>query len=296
MNIKSMAKTVTNKFGRQALKAQKNAPTILFVAGVVGVVGTVVLASRSTLKLEEVLEDAREDIEKANGLREEMPDAYSEQDRKRDMTIIYTKAAGKIVKLYAPAVALGGLSIMALSGSHIILTRRNVALTAAYAALDKGFREYRQRVSEELGEDKEREIRRPVNREVTEKAGKSLVTIARPYGLSPYSVLFDESNKNWDKENMYNQMFLRSMQNWANDLLNARGHLFLNEVYDMLGFPRITAGQVVGWVKNNPNGGDGYVDFGVLTGDVFSAQRFINGDERNVWLDFNVDGVVHDLI
>jgi hypothetical protein len=87
-------------------------------------------------------------------------------------------------------------------------------------------------------------------------------------------------------------MFIRSQQNYANDLLNARGHVFLNEVYDMLGIERTSAGAVVGWVRGN---GDNEIDFGVLN-DLHSGQRFINGDERSVLLDFNVDGVVYDLI
>lgn len=43
-------------------------------------------------------------------------------------------------------------------------------------------------------------------------------------------------------------MFLRRQQDYANEMLKARGHLFLNEVYDLLDIPRSKAGQVVGWV------------------------------------------------
>ena len=88
-------------------------------------------------------------------------------------------------------------------------------------------------------------------------------------------------------------MFLNGQQNFANDLLQARGHVFLNEVYDMLGIPRSQAGAVVGWVKEF---GDGYVDFGIFDGKTSQARSFVNGEERNILLDFNVAGVIYDLI
>jgi hypothetical protein len=68
----------------------------------------------------------------------------------------------------------------------------------------------------------------------------------------------------------------------------------------MLGFERSMAGQVVGWVDGN---GDGYVDFGIfgakIQGDeALVAERldFLNGQTDSVILDFNVDGIVYDLI
>jgi hypothetical protein len=225
----------------------------------------------------------------------------SDEDYRHDQILLRVQTSMKIARLYAPAIGLGVLSIAALTGSHVILTRRNVALTAAYAALDRGFRQYRDRVSKELGADKDREFRYGLTeREIVEetkngpktKMVKDVVTD----DLSIYARVFDETSTSWSKVHMQNQFFLQCQQNYANDLLNKRGHVFLNEIYDMLGLSRTKAGQVVGWVKDNPNGGDSYIDFGVFKGDKFHALRFVNGEERSIWLDFNVDGNVLDLI
>ena len=81
------------------------------------------------------------------------------------------------------------------------------------------------------------------------------------------------------------------MPNLANDKLHAHGHLFLNEVYDMLDIPRSKAGQVVGWVhtKEKP----AYVDFGIF--ETYKKNRdFVNGYERCILLDFNVTGNILD--
>jgi hypothetical protein len=303
MKLKSISNALTSRAGRQILKVQKHSPALLFGAGVVGVIGTVVLASRATLKLEETLHYIQNDMTRVQSATtaSEGHHAYTEQDRQRDMAVLRVKGIVSVGKLYAPAVALGAVSIAALTGSHVILNRRNVALTAAYAAIEKGFREYRERVVGAYGEDKDREFRYGVvKQQIVEETENGPVTktvkrVDMNAAPSVYARFFDESSSSWSKEPTYNQVFIQCQQNWANDMLKARGHLFLNEVYDMLGIPRTKEGQIVGWVLNGE--GDNYVDFGVFRGkEAFMGQQFVNGVERSVLLDFNVDGVVFDKI
>jgi hypothetical protein len=181
------------------------------------------------------------------------------------------------------------------------LTKRNAAITAAYAVLDRGFREYRHRVESAYGSDRERELRYGLTEYEdlvgTEKgpmmvSSKNLMTQG-----SIYARCFDETNRNWNRQHMYNQMFLASQQQFCNDKLRAQGHLFLNEVYDMLGIDRSKEGAVVGWVWDTCDGsGDNYVDFGIFVGDRESGMRFARGYESSIWLDFNVDGIIYDKI
>lgn len=296
MKFKALSNIVTSKMGRQLLHVQKHSPTILFAAGVVGVVGTAVLASRATLKLDTVLDKAHEKLEQREVAR--TVEEYSETDYQTDGVTIYVQAAVEIAVLYGPAIIVGALSIAALTGSHMILSKRNASLAAAYAVLDQGFRRYRERVVKEFGIEKDREFRfdmqdRTIVVETDE--GPVTKTIKQP-GTScdaPYAVVFDATNRNWVKAPGYNQMFLQCQQNYANDKLHAVGHLFLNEVYEMLGFPHTKAGAVVGWVMGN---GDDFVDFGVFEGDRHSGMRFVTGEEPSVWLDFNVDGIIYDKI
>ena len=296
MKLTTIKNVVTSKLGRQLLHVQKSSPTILFGAGIAGIVGTVVLASRATLKLDELLEDTQEKLEKARTLEHH---DYSETDRKRDITLIYAQAFGKIARAYTPAVITGVLSVAAITGSHVILTRRNLGLTAAYATLDRGFQEYRRRVIGELGSEKDIQFRRAlVDKEIVEETDSGPTTkVVKALGskdISGYSMFFDEGNRNWSRQPWQNQMFLQCQQRYANDLLNSRGHVFLNEVLDMLGFQRTRAGAVVGWI--NDGNGDNFVDFGVFSGDEYMGQEFVSGNERSVLLDFNVDGVIYDKI
>lgn len=284
---------VTRTLSAQGLAAQKNAPSWLFAIGIVGTVGSTVLACRATLKLEEVIDEAKSDLDTARGI--DQPDLYSEQDRTQDMVLIYARSAGKLVRLYGPSVIVGGLSIAALTKSHNILNDRVTALSAAYAAVSAGYDRYRAKVIEKYGEEQDREFRQ--QRDIVSAPGpdgKPIdVTIVSPDGTSPYAKFFDQLSPNWSKEPEYNYAFLMSQQNWANDKLRMQGHLFLNEVYDSLGIPRTRAGSVVGWsVKGN---GDKYVDFGIFDDDARN-RAFVNGLEGSVLLDFNVDGVIIDFV
>lgn len=287
------------------LLAKKNSPQLMVGAGVVGMVGTVVLASKATLKVEEIVDDAKEKLEMINQVQMN-PEDYAEyhtDDAQKDKTIIYIQSAIKFGKLYAPSIILGTVSILSIVGGHRILQKRNVALGAAYKVVDSSFRKYRSKVVEELGQEKDDWFRHGIKKEKievteTDDKGKTKVVkkdanVINPNDISMYARFFDDGNKNWKKTPEYNLIFLKSQQNYANDLLLSRGHIFLNEVYDMLGMDRSQAGAIVGWVLGE---GDNYVDFGIYDNIAENGSGFVNGWEPTTLLDFNVDGVVYDLI
>lgn len=111
---------------------------------------------------------------------------------------------------------------------------------------------------------------------------------------SMYARFFDESRPGWTRDAHVNHMFLRSQQAYANDLLKLKGHMFLNDVYEMLGIPKTKIGQVVGWVYEVDNAiGDNYIDFGILEK---CNSEFVSGDVNVALLDFNVDGMILDRI
>lgn len=293
------------KINKLGLKAKKHSPEIMLGLGVVGVVASTVLACRATLKLNEVLEEKEETMEKINEYVEEngYSDKYTEQDKAKDTTIVYAQTAVKVAKLYAPAVVLGVASLGSILYSHKILSGRNVAVSAALAASTKGFNEYRKRVVERFGEEVDRELRydiryEEVEKTVTDKKGKEKtvketveVAHAEP---SIYARCFDEGCAQWTKDPECNRITLQNLQNYANDRLRLKGYLFLNEVYQMIGFEETKAGQIVGWFYDPENPElQNHVDFGIFT--TFNS-RFVNNLERSVWLDFNVDGNILDMI
>lgn len=118
--------------------------------------------------------------------------------------------------------------------------------------------------------------------------------IDKTENFSQYAKIFDDSCVGWTKDSEYNMLFLKSQQDYCNDKLKSKGHLFLNEVYDILGFPRTKEGAVVGWVYDEKNPiGDNFVDFGLFDE---SNNDFINGFKNTAILDFNVDGDILNYV
>lgn len=277
---------VSRAIGKRILETKKNSPHIFFAVGVVGVVGGAVLACQATLKLEDTLDGVKKDLELVDG------SLKSDEEKHRLAMAVRIRGAYRITRLYAPALAVGGAGIASLTGSHIQLTKRNTALTVTLASVMKAYEEYRARVQEEVGEERELEIYRGIGDDTVDIEGhRKKIKVTDPNAWSPYARIFDEYSRNWQKDAELNRIFLQCQQQYANHLLKARGHIFLNEVYDALGLERSRAGAVVGWVVDGD--GDGYVDFGLFEA---TSSRFINNLEKSVILDFNVDGVVYDKI
>lgn len=306
MKKSSITNSITRAFHKTGFQIKKHSPEILVTAGIVGGVVSAVMACKATTKLSEVLEEPKKTIDKIHEVVNDpdYKDKYTVEDSKKDLTIVYAQTGLKIIKLYGPAVVLGAASIASILAGHNILRKRNTALAAAYATVDRSFREYRDRVIERFGKDLDKELKynikaKEVQETVVDENGneKTVTKTVNAAQESDYARFFDEACNGWMKDAESNLAFLRLQQNHANDILRSRGHLFLNEVYDMLGIPRTKAGQIVGWIYDEKNPvGDNYVDFGIY--DLYDERKraFVNGYERSILLDFNVDGNIWDLM
>lgn len=304
--LKVVPAKLTVAAGQATLQLSKQSPHILFGAGIVGFGATIYLASKAVLKLDRHVDNFQENLETVKELYDSAKDSdegrasYPKSEYRKDLAYLYANSIYDITKMYAPTVIVGTLTIVCLTKSHTILSNRNTALMAAYSVLERSYNAYRKRVIDEFGEDKDREFRYPTKEIRTlsiDEKGKAVEKVETKTLLDQYSTyarFFDEMCPDWKRNPEYNLIFLRAQQNWANDLLRARGHVFLNEVYDMLGIPRTKAGAVVGWVIGHE--GDNYIDFGLFDGENSAARDFVNGRERSILLDFNVDGVIYDKI
>lgn len=305
----SLPSNVTRKIGKVGLIFKKHSPEIMVIGGVVGVVGSTVLACKATTKLSHILDESKENVDQIKDYVEEhgYSEKYSEEDYKKDLTITYTQTAVKVAKIYAPAVILGTLSITSILAGHNITRKRNLALSAAYVAIDKSFKEYRSRVVERFGEKLDKELRYNIkqgdteeivrNDEGGEEVVKTTTEYADPNTYSEYARFFDDGCLGWTKDPELNLTFLKQQQNYANDRLKRKGYLFLNDVYEMLGIQPTKAGQIVGWIYDEKNPvGDNFVDFGIYDINRPKNRDFVNGYERVILLDFNVDGNILDMI
>lgn len=297
-NKTEIMKSVNGVTSKAVMKLKKHSPEILVVAGIAGTVVSAVLACKATTKVAEILDETKGTLDTIHEGMETGAingQEYTTEDGKKDTVVVYAQTGMKLAKLYAPAIILGTLSITSILASNNILRKRNVALGVAYAAIDKSFKEYRGRVIERFGEQVDTELKYGIKAKKfeeievdpetgKEKKVKKTVMVADPNLQSDYAVYFDSKSRNYETNPDYNRMFLKAQQAFANDKLQTRGHLFLNEVLDDLDLPRTPAGQIVGWTKDGP---DGYVNFRIVE---VERETEDGRHEPTLLLDFNVEG------
>lgn len=301
MDVKSMLAPVTRVAFKVYGKAVKHSPEILLGSGLASMVAGAIVACERTTRAEDILYETRERIEKIHRVDDDPEVSYSESDKRKDLATVYASAGVKMAKLYWPAVALETLGVVCILGSYGIMRNRNVALTAAYTALEHGYSEYRRRVRDELGEDQDLYFKTGLKSkkiEVTEtdehgKEAKKLVEEKvfdrLPDQPSTYARWFDERSRMYANSAIHNRNFLIAQQQLANLWLHQHGYVFLNEVYRMLDIPEVPEGQVIGWLRDDTAGGQGYIDFGIHDGLRQQNRDFVNGYEKAVLLDFNID-------
>lgn len=302
-----------NALTKFSAKAKAHSPEILLVAGITGVVGTVILACVGTRKLDAVIEKSKEDIDEIHNTSVCEDGCYTSKDQQKELVKAYAKTGLELTKIYAPAVVLGGFSIYCLLSSHRIMKDRNESLAAAYTTVYTAFKQYKDRVAEKIGAEAEKEIRYAVEKKKVDetetdengkqkKLKKSIDITTMPSG---YSRFFDKGSREWAENNPeLNLMFLRGKQAMLNNRLQAYGFVFLNDVYKELDLCEPTQeGQVVGWyyTPEHPS----FIDFGIyntyryVDNELISdpaVRRFVNGYEDAILLDFNVDGVIIDKL
>lgn len=299
--------SVSRSLHKVGFKLKKHSPEILVVTGVVGIVASTIMACKATTKVSEIIDETKETIDTIHdsvgkGLHTADGEEYTQEVANKDLAIVYVQTGWKFVKLYGPSVALGIASIGCMVGSNRILKKRNIALAAAFKAVDTSFKEYRERVVNRFGKELDRELRfgikaKEIEEKVVDEEGNETTVTKTVEVMDPnvthsiYSVVFCEGNTGWTKNAELNKVFLIQQQNWANDKLRLNGILTLNEVYDMIGAQRTAYGQIAGWVYTDDcSAGDNFVDFGIFDVNNEKACDFLNGYERSIVLDFNCIG------
>lgn len=317
MTKADLINTLTRAFYKTVFQVKKHSPEILIATGIVGVTASTVLACRATTKTGAIIEEAKAKIDGVHQVLEspelkaryveKYGEEFDDKASKKELAAIYVKTGLDFAKLYGPSVLLGVASIACILTSHRIIRGRNVALAAAYATIDRGFKDYRGRVIERFGKELDRELRYDikskeieevvVNEDGTKQTVTKTVNTIEPARYSGYARCFDETCAGWTRNAEENLWFLLQQQSFATKKLQTEGYLFLNDVYEMLGMQKSAAGQQIGWIYDEKNPvGDNYVDFGIHDLHDEAKRLFVNGYEKSIWIDPNVDGYILDLM
>lgn len=297
--------SVTRSLAKTKMTLKVKSPELLIIAGAAGFAASIFTACKASFKVDDILDEAKETIDKIHEVANnpDFADKYSEEDKKKDLTIAYVKTGVKFIKIYAPTAIIFGLSLASILNSNRIMKQRNAALMTAYAGLERAYKEYRNRVVERFGKDADYEMEHGIKAiEIEEKTtdpktGKEITEKKTEYeykpGPNPYAFLWDEYCKNHCSDPLMAYSYYKCQLKYLNDKLIAEGYLFLNEVYRAFGAPETEAGQIVGWIYDKRDGSlHNKIDFGVDDVNNIGARDFRDGKESCVWLYPNVDGII----
>lgn len=291
------------------LGIKKHSPEILVVTGIGTGIVAAIIACKQTIKANDIVAEARKNLQNIEDVKELAANnevEYTEEDEQTDRETIGKQITIGMVKTYALPVGLGILSITCILAGHHILKKRNVALAAAYSALSTDFMNYRKRVVDKYGKDVDFMLKNGLEKQIIAnqvidpetgevKETKEEVLTYDGDKLSQYARIFDEvGSTQWTPSADHNRAFLLMEQNYFNERIRTRGYIFLNEVYERLGFRPTKAGSVVGWVYQNADY-EG-IDFGIFTAHTQKAAEFLEGTEPSIILDFNVQGDILSLV
>lgn len=293
--------SASRMFGKVKLGFIKHSPTIAVVSGIVLMTAGAVTACKASMKVNEVLDDAKGTVDMINKSSEDgkTPGGinYTEEDRVNDLKILYSKTGVKLAKLYAVPIILFGSGIACVIAGHKIMNTRNAALASAYTGLKKAYDQFEARVKEKYGEEEAKNLKYGIKALPISKNGdgsdvnENETVATAEDNPSEFARFFDESSRYYSKDAHYNKLFLQSQQSLMNNRLISKGYLFLNEVLVALGFDPTPEGQVMGWVYDEKDDHlRNWVDFGIYDIRRRSARNFVNENDPCVLLDFNVDG------
>ena len=286
--------------GHILLTTKKYSPEIKFIFGVASLGAALYTTHKAALKSADILEKKNKGLDSVNEVKQMVkegkiePEEYTEADEKNDIRKVKVDYVIDLGKNYALPALFTGVSIACFAGAMCDYKNLFVGMGAAYNALLMKYNDKMKFYKEQLGEEKFNDLEEGFRTEKIKNAQSTGLTdpsdkqTARSK-CNPYSRFFDELNPAWRDDPEYNKMWLLGKQNFLDQKLQQNGHIFLNDMYDELGYPPTDAGRVMGIIRDNPDGTTNHVDFGIFNVHDAASRWFVNGLEPIFLIDFNID-------
>lgn len=306
---------VTRFFGNAVFALKQHSPEILLVAGIGGAIVGTVMACRATLKVNDILDDAKQEIDEIHNREIVYVDDTNvtavSTNTQQELTKAYVKTGWRLVKLYAGPVILMTASLASIVGSTDIYKQRSLNAASAFMAISESMKDMEKRIEEKYGPEEARALKygieeKTVQEEITDENGeiktveKVEKTINSKY--NPYVRIFKEGCKGWDSDPDMTLSYLKCTRETFSKLLRAHGHIMLNDVLAELGFPTTREGQSLGWYfdpKNPKYQGkrvEELISFGIENVGDGGESNFASGKCPFLILEFDCDGDIVDKV
>ena len=300
--LKLVPKPIVKGLSAVGFFCMKNAPEILLAGGLVAGAAAVAVAVNETPAALNALDLAKD--RKLVSQRALEDDIETPSEYKKDIFQINSQTFFQLCRIYGPAIACELLAIALCIASHGLMRKRLMQLATAYAALDASFESYRARARAMYGKGADEYLLTGIGKDILPagttldgevlKSDEQHNVFTDTASVGPYAFYFTSLSNQWKKDMSLNLMQLGLMERWANTQLHLKGHLFLNNVREQLGYPPVPEGQIVGW-WDDPNTGDGKVSFGITCG-VRALDDGCGGYEHAILINPNVDGPIYERL
>lgn len=310
---KKAGKIVTN------VKNAKSTPKVMLISGVGLVVGSGIFACVRTLKLEERVDEIKDNVDHIKELREageyivntetnEMAE-YTSSLYRKDLTYAYGQGIWSIAKLYLPSFIGTGVGIALIGGSNKILNDRLTQTTLALTCMSESFNKYRNNVKREYGEEVdmrmmtgletkknlEMNVIDPETGELINKKEKKIDVITDVSNIaSPYAIVLNDCNF-WTSDAAYNTQFIDSSLRLLQAQYDRDGYIYLYDIYNQftalnnISSKAIAMSHQVGLVKGFA---DDDIRINLVPTHLGSEDRF-----KDILLaDFNCCGAINELV
>lgn len=244
-SVMKFVKTVKRGFG-------KRSPEILLGIGIASGITTTVLAVKATPKAMELLAEA----EKEN-INRQIKEGVPGPEVKNGLPS--AQVVKTVWKCYIPAAISGAASIACLLGSHSVHAKRNAALATAYKLSETALNEYREKVVEEIGEEKEKVIRDKVSQKHLDETP-----------VSKNEVIITGTGKQLCYDGISGRYFesdiqtIRAAVNKINETMVYEMYAALNDFYNEIGLSNTDMGDELGW---NLDDGLLEISYGAMVAD-----------------------------
>ena len=318
--FKTVGNKITTVAGITGLKIKSASPEILLVGGLVCMTGAIVTGIMASRKHDSVIDEHNEELElaKATMVVDEEKGEVSVKDEKqvaREVRHVYCRTAAKMVKLYAPTVALMALSTACFIGMHNIQASRITGLSGAYTGVKEAFERYQKNNIElngqdnhemckfgwhaeevedpETGEIKKVKVKNGPNDLIEQKTkeldGKDPEDFGKHW-FDPDYVFARQTSRYYVGNAQQDLEFLDGVERVLRNTFWARGWLVVNDVLDALGMERTTEGMYLGWVK----GCGSEPELGHR--DQFNHKFLAGHPNEPVYIQMNVHGNVYQML
>lgn len=246
---------------------KKHLPEELAIAGCVFVGGTAFFAYKAARKKDDILEEVNDEIEDLHNEKEyyeaaieediEEPADFFIKEYKKTLTKLYIKKGGKIVVLFLPVIGCGVGAVACFLGAQHVLNVRNAALTSAIGALSTKFDDYRDRVRDEVGEEKEFDIYHGIKHEKetvvsekedgTKKHEKVDSKVVRNENAS--TKIFKNGDRGFVADLDLDETQIRAYMQWAKQRCGNKGHIQISEIDEQFGWDEDPDDIVMGYTN-----------------------------------------------